>query len=76
MMANVRGFVLSKDEIDKILLENFSGDQKRATGGWKQIFSSPDTPTDSLNIGIAHFPRRTADQESIEALHRHKQAEF
>jgi mannose-6-phosphate isomerase-like protein (cupin superfamily) len=73
----VRGFVLSKQDIDNIPLENFSDDPKKASGGgWKQIFSSPDTPTDSLNIGIAHFPPTSANQESFEALHRHKQAEF
>ncbi|KAF7192262.1 Dimethlysulfonioproprionate lyase DddW [Pseudocercospora fuligena] len=71
-----RGFVLHKSDIDAIPLENFSNNSKRATGGWKQIFSSPDTPTDGLNIGIAHFPPRTSTFESFEALHRHKQAEF
>jgi quercetin dioxygenase-like cupin family protein len=75
--SKVRGFVLSKEEINNIPLENFSNDPKRASGGgWKQIFSSPQTPTDSLNIGIAHFPPRSSTQESFEALHRHKQAEF
>jgi mannose-6-phosphate isomerase-like protein (cupin superfamily) len=72
----VQPFILSKQDIDSIPLENFSGNEKRATGGWRQIFSSPETPTDSLNIGIAHFPPRRASQESFEALHRHKQAEF
>ncbi|KAK4624369.1 Dimethylsulfonioproprionate lyase DddW [Fulvia fulva] len=71
-----RGFVLHKKQIDAMPLENFSNNSKRATGGWKQIFSSPDTPTDGLNLGIAHFPPKTATQESFEALHRHKQAEF
>lgn len=73
---NVRPFVLSKEEIGSIPLENFSGNDKRATGGWRQIFCSPESPTDSLNIGIAHFPPRSPTQESFEALHRHKQAEF
>ena len=72
----VRPFVLSKQEINSLPLEDFSGDKKKATGGWKQIFSSPDTPTDSLNIGLAVFPPRTDSQESFEALHRHQQAEF
>lgn len=74
--TNVRPFVLSKDEVLNIPLENFSGNDKRATGGWRQIFSAPETPTDSLNIGVAHFPPRTETQQSFEALHRHKQAEF
>lgn len=46
-----RGFVLHKKQIDAMPLENFSNNSKRATGGWKQIFSSPDTPTDGLNLG-------------------------
>ena len=72
----VRPFVLSKHEINSLPLEDFAGDKKRATGGWKQILSSPDTPTDSLNIGIAILPPKTNSQESFEALHRHQQAEF
>lgn len=72
----VRPHVVSKEDIDSIPLENFSGDPKRAIGGWKQIFSAPRTPTDSLNIGVAHFPPSTTIRESFEALHRHKQAEF
>lgn len=72
---SVRPYVLSKQEINALPLEDFS-DKTKATGGWRNIFSSPDTPTDSLTIGIANFPPRTKSQESFEALHRHKQAEF
>lgn len=71
-----RPYVLSKQQIDQLPLEDFAGDKKKATGGWRQIFSRPATPTDSLNLGIAHFPPRTASEESFEALHRHEQAEF
>lgn len=71
-----RPFVLSKEEIEALPMENFSDDPKRATGGWQQIFSSPETPTNELNIGIARFPPASKTQESFEALHRHKQAEF
>lgn len=74
--APVQPYVLSGEQVKALPLENFSGDKTRATGGWKQIFSNPETPTDSLNIGIAYFPPRTETEESFEALHRHKQAEF
>lgn len=70
-----RPFVLSKQQISELPLEDFS-DKSKATGGWRNIFSSPATPTDSLTIGLATFPPRSASQESFEALHRHKQAEF
>lgn len=73
---NVRPFVLSKQQIDSLPFENFAGDRKKATGGWRNIFSSPTSPTDSLTLGIATFPPPSALEESFEALHRHKQAEF
>ncbi|RJE20975.1 AraC-like ligand binding domain protein [Aspergillus sclerotialis] len=73
---SVRPFVLSKQQIDSLPFENFAGDKKKATGGWRNIFSSPASPTDSLTLGIATFPPRSASEESFEALHRHKQAEF
>ena len=72
----VRPFVLSKQEISHLPLENFDADKKKATGSFQQIFSSPDTPTESLHIGVATFPARRDGQESFEALHRHPQAEF
>lgn len=68
--------VWSGDEIDALPLEDFSGNPEWASGGWNQIFNAPDTPTNELNLGMARFPRRTPDQESFEAPHRHKQAEF
>lgn len=68
--------VLSEEEVNNIPTENFAGDESRATGGWKQIFNSPSTPTNELNIGLARFPARRPGQESFEALHRHSQAEF
>lgn len=75
-----RPFVLHKFDIDAQALEHFPDDEpKRATrGGWRTLFSSPDTPTDSLNIGIARWPPRTSTQDPFAALalHRHKQAEF
>ena len=72
----VRPFVLSGSDIHNLPIENFTGDKSHATGGWKQIFNAPDTPTNEFNIGIAHFPPRSADQESFVTLHRHQQAEW
>ncbi|KAK1144800.1 hypothetical protein N8T08_004812 [Aspergillus melleus] len=74
--SSVRPFVLSKQQIDALPFENFGGDRKKATGGWRNIFSSPQSPTDGLTLGIATFPPRSAEEESFEALHRHAQAEF
>lgn len=77
--SDVRPFVLSKQEINQLPLEDFSDSRTGFVskgGGWRNIFSAPTTPTDSLNIGIATFPPRSASQMSFEALHRHKQAEF
>lgn len=72
----VRPFVLSKEEVNSLPFEDFAGDPKKATGGWQNIFSKPTSPTDSLTLGLATFPPRSATQESFEALHRHEQAEF
>lgn len=72
----IRPWVLSKEQIEALPLLNFSGDSTKATGGWQQIFSNPDTPTNELNIGIARFPPHSDSRESFEALHKHKQAEF
>ncbi|KAJ5155564.1 hypothetical protein N7492_008367 [Penicillium capsulatum] len=74
--TTVRPYVLSKEEVDALPFEDFAGDQKKATGGWQNIFSKPTSPTDSLTLGLATFPPRTESTESFEALHRHEQAEF
>ena len=72
----VQPVVLSGTQVAALPMENFSNDTSRATGGWQQMFSAPNTPTNELNIGLARFPPRKPGQESFEALHRHKQAEF
>lgn len=72
----VEPLVLSEKDVDRLPLETFENNTSRSTGGWKQIFNAPSTPTNELNLGIAYLPPRGADQESFLALHRHKQAEF
>jgi mannose-6-phosphate isomerase-like protein (cupin superfamily) len=68
-------YVLSASQIAALPLEG-SPNKHHFTGQWKQLISSPLTPTDSMNLGIAHFPPRTETEESFGALHRHAQAEF
>lgn len=71
----VQPYVLSKQDIEALPIEGFS-DPKKCTGGWQQIFSGPDTPTNEMNIGMARFPPASEGRKSFNALHRHKQAEF